>query len=134
MVRDTELKSNGEFPNSPVVRTQCFHCGGAQVQSLVRELRPCELCELSFQLFPILHDPLDCSLSASSVDRTVFLSRGFRGKMCLFVLSTSRGYLHSLAPGRSLPSSKPAVAHLSVTFFNNHIFLDSHSSASLFYF
>ena len=29
---------NREFPGGPKVRTLCFHCQGAQVQSLVREL------------------------------------------------------------------------------------------------
>ena len=32
-----------EFPGGPVVRTQCFHCLGPGVQSLVRELRYCKL-------------------------------------------------------------------------------------------
>ena len=30
-----------EFPGSTVVRIPCFHCRGAQVRSLVRELRYC---------------------------------------------------------------------------------------------
>ena len=30
-----------EFPGSTVIRISCFHCRGAQVQSLVRELRSC---------------------------------------------------------------------------------------------
>ena len=30
-----------KFPGSTVIRISCFHCRGAQVQSLVRELRSC---------------------------------------------------------------------------------------------
>ena len=33
-----------EFPGSPVVRTQCFHCM-AQVQPLVEEVTSHKLCE-----------------------------------------------------------------------------------------
>ena len=34
-----KLQIRGEFPGGPVVRTPCFHCRGARVQTLVRELR-----------------------------------------------------------------------------------------------
>ena len=32
------------LPWCPVVKTPCFHCRGAWVQSLVRELRSCMPC------------------------------------------------------------------------------------------
>ena len=32
-------KISRQFPGGPVVRTRCFHCPGARVQSLVRELK-----------------------------------------------------------------------------------------------
>lgn len=40
LVRDTELKSNGEFPNSPVVRTPLFAEGPGSVSSRTSKKRP----------------------------------------------------------------------------------------------
>ena len=38
-------KSPRDFPGSPVVKIPCFQCRGAQVQSLVQELRSHMLCD-----------------------------------------------------------------------------------------
>ena len=40
-----------EFPDGSVVRTQCSHCQGARVQSLVKDLRFYMLCGYSFLFF-----------------------------------------------------------------------------------
>ena len=39
----SHLKSSGDFPSAPVVRTPCLQFSRAKVQSLVRELRYCKL-------------------------------------------------------------------------------------------
>ena len=41
-----QLRKNREFPGSPVVRTQRFHCW-VRVQSLVGELRSHKLCGMA---------------------------------------------------------------------------------------